>query len=298
MKLEISNLLNGYLNEIIVNRNMSLNSISNYKRYLNVYHKYLFEKNITTIDQIDNDTVFNFIKLLNDKYSKSSINNIISIVKGFHQYSSYLYNIDNPFVKTESLNSNKSLPVYLSKTDLELFFDSFTSSDKDVLYKAVFELLYSSGLRISELVGLDFIQFNKQNLFLKVRGKGEKDRVIPIAKSSLVIIDEYLTRRSNWNKQNLKVVFIKPNGKAISRNSCFNFLKKRIAEIGLNSKISPHSFRHTFATDLLNGGADLRVVQELLGHSDISTTQIYTHVQKKKLVDDYAKFHPRSKEKK
>ena len=129
---------------------------------------------------------------------------------------------------------------------------------------------------------------------IKIVGKGNKERIIPIATYSLEILDKYLKLREKWNKKQLKNVFIKPNGTAITRQYVWSIMKKHLKLANLDLKLSPHSFRHTFATDLLDNDADLRIVQELLGHSNVTTTQIYTHLSNKRITDLYEKFHPKS----
>ena len=160
--------------------------------------------------------------------------------------------------------------------------------------KAMLELLYATGMRISELINIEYANFDFERFVVKVRGKGSKERLIPYGPEAAKALSDYLAfRRENHLKLNSRSLFINSSGKRITRQAFWHRLKKYLLEIGLTEKISPHTLRHAFATHLLNNGADLRSVQMLLGHSDISTTQIYTHIAKSRLSDMIKKHHPR-----
>jgi len=156
------------------------------------------------------------------------------------------------------------------------------------------ELLYATGMRISEVINIEYANFDFERCVVKVRGKGSKERLIPYGPEAAKALSDYLAfRRENHLKLNSRSLFINSSGKKITRQAFWHRLKKYLMEIGLTEKISPHTLRHGFATHLLNHGADLRSVQMLLGHSDISTTQIYTHIAKSRLSDMIKKHHPR-----
>ena len=161
--------------------------------------------------------------------------------------------------------------------------------------KCILELLYSSGLRISELLNIKINQISKEKKFLKIKGKGDKERLVPIGSSAMNLLIVYLdTYRSNIkNTNNIDILFINENGSIVSRQACWEMIQKYASISLINKKISPHNLRHAFATHLLNNGADLRTVQMLLGHASLSTTQIYTHIAKERLVKFHQKYHPR-----
>ena len=169
----------------------------------------------------------------------------------------------------------------------------FSNSNEDILYHAVLEMIYGCGLRISECLNAEASRVNLNEGFLRVSGKGNKDRIIPIPKYSLPIIKEYFFKvRPGWVKPKEKLFFINEKGKPVRCEKIENMLKYVCQQTGIEKPITPHKLRHSYATHLLDHGADLRVIQQLLGHSDISTTEIYTHVETKRLKEGYKSFHP------
>ena len=201
----------------------------------------------------------------------------------------------NPFADVLLQSRQKNIPKSISEEDVVKLLDSPNQNSfigkRD---KAMLELLYATGMRISELINIEYANFDFERCVVKVRGKGSKERLIPYGPEAAKALSDYLAfRRENHLKLNSRSLFINSSGKRITRQAFWHRLKKYLMEIGLTEKISPHTLRHGFATHLLNNGADLRSVQMLLGHSDISTTQIYTHIAKSRLSDMIKKHHPR-----
>lgn len=187
-----------------------------------------------------------------------------------------------------SFHKEKHLPSYLEFEEILKLLSSFDSSDKGIFQKTLLETLYSCGLRVSECCQLKLNDVHLNERILKINGKGGKERIIPIASNCVEQMKQYISLvRNQWDTKNSPYFFINSLSHPVNRQYVHQLIKKKINELDLNPDISAHSLRHSFATHLLNGNADLRVVQELLGHSDIQTTQIYTHVQNKRLNDVY-----------
>ena len=196
--------------------------------------------------------------------------------------------IKDPTLYIHTHKHNEHLPIYASVQDLKVLFDSFSNSDIDIYHKTILLTLYSCGLRVSELCSLKRNDVHLSEKILKVTGKGDKERIIPIVDACVQQMELYLNLvRKNWQKKTLPNFFINQYGRVLTRQYVHNLIKKKCEECNLNPNLSAHSFRHSFASHLLDGNADLRIVQELLGHSDIQTTQIYTHIQNKRLVNAY-----------
>jgi Site-specific recombinase XerD len=297
--MRITDALDNYMHELYVNQKKSLATINSYKNDLKQYILFLEAKEIIEMEAIEYDYIVEYILSISTTKQPASISHALSCIRNFHQHTTYLYpEIKNPSIHIKSKREGKSLPRFYTKTDLSLFFSSFTDTELDVYHHAIFELIYASGLRVSEVCSLTFNQLNIENKMLRVTGKGNKERIIPIADYSLDILNKYLIIRDKWNKKKSNLVFIGKHGNPLTRQYIWSVLKKKNSELNLNLDLSPHSLRHSFATDLLSGGADLRIVQELLGHSSISTTQIYTHIQQDQLHENYDSFHPRNNKKK
>jgi len=249
-------------------------------------------------DQISIKDVNNYVEILSNQKSNSSLLRTISTLKHFHLFLDGFYHLkQNPTLNLKKIKKTQRLPSIVKQKDVETMLET-QEGKLDVFQLAMIDVLYSCGLRVSELVNLTFNQLFLEQGFIRVLGKGNKERVIPMADITKTNLKHYIDiYRSTWIKGKSNAVFIKPNGKQISRQYVYAMLKSRYSKAGLQGPISPHKLRHTFATALLEGGADLRTVQELLGHSDISTTQIYTHIDQKRLHDAYDRFHPLKKDK-
>ena len=283
-----------------VEKNLSTNSITSYKADLNRYINFLFNiesiKNLNSIRQIH---IRNFIRYLNDQnLSSSSINRSFSSIRSYHKFLSGEEIIShNPTQLLEPPKQSKKLPKVLSVQEVNEIINS-VNLENSMGYRdmAILETLYSAGLRVSELCALEMNNILFDSSMLRVLGKGNKERYVPLGSKAIKLIDDYCKYvRSKLvdKKQSDGNVFLSKNGKQLTRMTIFNIMKKWTQLSGINKDISPHTFRHSFATHLLEGGADLRAVQEMLGHSDISTTQIYTHLDNEYLKEVHQTFHPR-----
>jgi integrase/recombinase XerD len=288
--------LDSYLRFILTEKGLSKNTISSYKRDITNFIIWLNYRKIP-LNKSSRDDAELFIKsLAKQDQTAASINRKISSLKGFFNH---LLNINfigiNPFADVLLQTRQKNIPKSISEEDVVKLLDSPNQNSfigkRD---KAMLELLYATGMRISEVINIEYANFDFERCVVKVRGKGSKERLIPYGPEAAKALSDYLAfRRENHLKLNSRSLFINSSGKKITRQAFWHRLKKYLMEIGLTEKISPHTLRHGFATHLLNHGADLRSVQMLLGHSDISTTQIYTHIAKSRLSDMIKKHHPR-----
>lgn len=287
-----------YIHYIRVIDQKSLATIASYTHDLNLYTMYLHEHGIDQMEDITIVHLQDFLAQESDKKAAGSVNHIIVSIHMFHRFVSMNHpDIDDPSQHIHGRKTAKKLPGYFNVHDIEILLDSFDDSDEGLFEKAILEVLYGCGLRVSELCGMKMSMLHMDHGFLRVIGKGDKERMIPMHPRSIKALQDYIGFiRPQWMKKKSQQVFIKANGNPLLRQDVHKLIKARLQMLGLNASLSAHSFRHSFATHLLDGGADLRVVQELLGHRDISTTQIYTHIQNKKLKDAYTSFHPFAKE--
>ena len=285
-----------YLNHLSIEKNLSSNSISAYKRDLEFFSKNVKEKNISKISEKDIKKV---IGIHRKDHSAKSTQRMIASLKGFHKYLFLESQIEiDPAVNIESLNLPLSLPKTLEIDQVLKLLDNIKpSTSENIRNRLIFEFLYGTGVRISELVNIDLSDIDLDNKIIKIRfGKGSKQRLVPLGKTLEKFIESYLTRVRNSLIKDTKEqsLLLNNQGKRLSRQSIWSIVHKIAQENGL-SDLTPHTLRHAFATHLLEGGADVRVVQELLGHSSVNTTQIYTHVTVEKLKEVFAQTHPRAR---
>lgn len=284
-----------------VEKNLSTNSITSYKTDLERYINFLYNgESIRELNSIRQIHIRNFIRFLNDQnLSSSTINRSFSSIRSYHKYLSYEKKIThNPTQLLEPPKISKKLPKVLSIQEINEIINSVkVENSMGYRDKAILETLYSAGLRVSELCSLEMNNILFDSAMLRVVGKGNKERYVPLGDKAIKLINDYCKyirsalvdkKKSHGN------VFLSKNGKQLTRMTIFNIMKKWSRISGINKDISPHTFRHSFATHLLEGGADLRAVQEMLGHSDISTTQIYTHLDNEYLKEVHRTFHPRA----
>ena len=291
------NIIDNYCDSIWVERGLSKNTIESYSSDIKQLNKWLFNqnKNIQACTDIDLNTYL--AEKIDAGILASSINRCLTSIKGFYTWLLKNHHIKiNPSELIESPKQGRKLPINLSELDVELIINApDIKSDKGIRDKTILELLYATGLRISELVNLKISQINFELGVVKVKGKGDKERIVPIGSTALLWVNNYINciRKDNITSNSNIYLFVSSNGQPLSRKSCW-FMIRSYSKKVLNGKvISPHSLRHAFATHLINHGADLRSVQMLLGHSSLSTTQIYTHVAKERLIKFHLKHHPR-----
>lgn len=287
--MDLHEALSDYKLNLSLVENKSKKTIEAYMSDLTHYINYLNQKNINNVEEMTILTVDNYLNSLTKEYSSNSINRVLASVRSFHKFISLNHeSIKDPTLYIHTHKHNEHLPIYASVQDLKVLFDSFSNSDIDIYHKTILLTLYSCGLRVSELCSLKRNDVHLSEKILKVTGKGDKERIIPIVDACVQQMELYLNLvRKNWQKKTLPNFFINQYGRVLTRQYVHNLIKKKCEECNLNPDLSAHSFRHSFASHLLDGNADLRIVQELLGHSDIQTTQIYTHIQNKRLVNAY-----------
>ena len=293
-----------YLAHLQFERNMSINTTESYYLDLKYYIEYIvFDKNIKSIGKINSSIVKSYIKTITkfeykNNYSNSSINRKISSLKSFHKYlfinKKSMLNTTNLF---KSVKQKRKIPLTLNFEEINLILNKINIKKSNSLRdKCIISTLYSSGLRVSELLSLSLTNINLDDDVIRVIGKGKKERIVPLGKKSKNDLLNYIEneRPKLARKKNSKgYLFLSNRGNALSRKTTWNIVSKHSKTCFPNKNISPHTYRHSFASHLLEGGADLRIVQELLGHSSISTTQIYTHVDKTYLKEIHKQFHPR-----
>lgn len=291
--------IKGFKSYLKIERSLSENSILAYIRDVEKFANYSISINLNEL-KITRNHISGFLVILNDDgISARSQARIISGIKAF-----YKYLIMEDYIKldpTELIESPKigfRLPDILSLIEIDQLISAIDLSEKHgERNRAIIETLYSCGLRVSELINLQLSNINFNEGYLKVTGKGNKERLSPISGKALKYLSIYINEIRNH--QNIKTghfdfVFLNNRGSKLSRVMIFIIIKKLAERIGLKKKISPHTFRHSFATHLIEGGADLRAVQEMLGHESITTTEIYTHLDTDYLRSNIIQFHPRS----
>ena len=275
-----------YLEYIEVERGLSKNTVEAYRNDLMSFAEFLSSQEVDGFDKIKRIHFNCYIKTLRDKnFSATSITRQIASIKNwFNWLIANEITDQNPSLILEQPKLPKKLPKVLNLAEI----DTLLNEPLSLLERSILELLYATGLRVSELVNITISDINLSSMFLKCTGKGSKQRIIPVGRKAVEAINEYLKEREYLIKK-YKIIsntlFLKENGEQITRQDVYKFIHRLGKDI--NRDISPHTIRHTFATHLLENGADLRVVQELLGHSDVATTQLYTHVSKKHLKDVY-----------
>ena len=284
-----------FLNYCVFEKGLSDKTKLSYQNDLDIYKEYLSNNKIYSVNDIKSDDIKEFLKCRNEEKASTVAHNL-TVIKNFHKYllKEGIVSTDvSEFIERPKLK--KVLPKYLSVEDIDLLLDIKLDSPFDYRNKAMLELMYGCGLRVSEVINLEINDIDIINCYIRILGKGSKEREVPLGEFSIYYLKEYLNVRNSLLKdKSCSKLFINNHGNGITRQGFFKILKKLLKEKNLNHNVSPHTLRHSFATHLVNRGADLRSVQEMLGHSDISTTKIYTEVSNDKVIDDYYNYHPRS----
>ncbi len=287
-----------FINFLERDKRLSLNTLQSYKRDIEQYITYLKEINATNISTTNKTTVIAYLLHLQKKgRATSTISRNLASIRSFYQYLHKNTLIDNdPTSELESPKVEKKLPQILSTQEVELLLDQPKCLDlKGIRDKAMLELLYATGIRVSELISLNVEDINLELGFIKCY-KGSRERSIPIGSISVSAVHEYLSKSRNFLIQDNKeeALFVNVNGKRLTRQGFWKIIKHYKNQANINKDITPHTLRHSFAAHLLENGADLRSIQEMLGHSDISSTQIYAQLAKNKIKEIYKKTHPRA----
>jgi tyrosine recombinase xerD len=282
---------------LLLEKKYSKNTIVSYQNDLSKFKEH-FIKEKKTLKSLDNNDLKAYVQSINKSMSAKSVSRNISTLKSFYKFlmiekyvnKSPLTNVVNPKVK-------KELPKVLSEEKVIKLLDFQITDNYGYRNKAMLELMYSSGLRVSELINLKMTDVDLELEVVRIFGKGSKERIIPLGAYASLALKDYITyyRGSLLKKKNSDYLFLSSRGDKMTRQAFFKILKKIAKEQGIKTEFSPHTLRHSFATHLLKHGADLRSIQELLGHSDVSSTQIYTHISNEKLKENYKEAHPHGK---
>ena len=280
-----------YLKFIQIEKGLSENTIGAYRRDLKKYQLYMQEQQIAHIDFIDGS-------LIDQGASAKSIARFISTIRSFHQFAlREKYAAKDPTVLIETPKYEKKLPDVLDVEEvIQLLETPDLTKNNGYRDRTILELLYATGMRVTELIQIEIDDVNLIMGFVKVFGKGNKERIIPLGDTVIEYLDTYINNvRSQLLKKTVtNVLFLNLHGRPLTRQGIWKLIKQYGLRANINKTLTPHTLRHSFATHLLENGADLRAVQEMLGHSDISTTQLYTHVSKTQIRQMYNQFHPRA----
>ena len=288
MKEDISQ----FLSYLLFEKKYSENTIKAYERDLMRFCDFFHNSSILSIDK---NSMRKYINKVGEEIDPRSLSRNISSLKSFFKFLVLSKVISvNPMETINNPKIRKALPKVLSEEEINLLLDIKLKNHFDYRNKAMIELMYSSGLRVSELVNLNVNDVDLDNDLIRIFGKGSKERIIPINDYAASSLNEYLLnhRKELFKHGENNYLFLNNHGNKMTRQGFFKILKKIAVEKGINTDFSPHTLRHSFASHLLKYGADLRSIQELLGHSDISSTQIYTHISNEKLRNNYEEFHP------
>ncbi len=291
--------LKEYLSLLKIEKNLSDNSISSYRTDLTKFILFLKEKKIKDFNDVTYKIITDFFtKLKEYELTSSSVSRYSSSLRGFFAYLfEQKYILENPTKNLTSTKLARSLPVVLSFNEVENILEQPNiKNNLGIRDRAILELFYSSGLRVSELINLKIADLFFDDEVIRVLGKGNKQRIVPIGSSAIKWMTEYLTKVRPLFQKKLKsenIIFISKRGTKLSRMAIWKIVRKYTEQANIQKDVHPHTFRHSFATHLLEGGADLRAVQEMLGHADISTTQIYTHIDRDYIKQVHKDFHPR-----
>ena len=283
---------------------LSINTRESYERDILQFFEHINKYyHINDVKKIDRAHIEAYLKKLKkNELTTKSIARKLTSLKSFFKYLCSIKEIDEDITKTfSSPKIEKHLPQVLSVDEVLLILESINiTTPLGLRNKALIELIYGSGLRVSELLSIEIENIHINNEYINVIGKGNKERMVPISDMACIALRNYLVNGREQLKKVLRTnkLFLNVNGTVLTRQGFFKILKKMATDVGVTTECSPHTLRHSFATHMLENGIDLRTLQKLLGHEDISTTQIYTHISQKRIKEIYAKAHPRAKEEK
>lgn len=292
--------LEEYIYFMKIEKGLSENTIVSYRRDLIHYFNYLKQKNIDDWSKVDRFMLIDYLATLEEEgKSPNSIIRCVSSLRKFHQFLKQEKRTENdPMLHIETPKKATVLPKVLSYGEVERLINfPDTSTILGRRDRALLEMMYATGLRVSELTHLKMSDLHLDLQLIQTVGKGGKERIIPLGETARSWVEEYLALSRPFllkKAEDSPYLFLNHRGGALTRQGVWKNLKKIVREAGIHKQVTPHTLRHSFATHLLENGADLRIVQELLGHSDISTTQIYTHISKKRLTSVYQQYHPRA----
>ena len=287
----LDDLINEFCTYLLIDKNYSKNTIDAYRNDLEMFNKFVNK----TINNIDDSDIKNYLKYLKDnKHNERSIARNTSSLRSFYKFIIINKHVKtNPMENITSIKLSKKLPDILTIDEINKILDIKITDNYSVRNKAMLELIYAAGLRVSELINLKTYDIDTLENIVRTMGKGNKERIIPIGEYATNALNSYLSIRYTFLKKEINdYLFLNNHGKKMTRQGFYKIIKKLARENNIKKDISPHTLRHSFATHMINNGADLRTIQELLGHSDVSTTQIYTHVSTEKLKNTFESYHP------
>ncbi len=292
--------LKDFIHFLVVEKGLATNTVVSYERDLKSYLLYLNKvEEVSSLDEVTRATIIQFLKFLTEKgKSSKTIARHIASIRSFHQFLlREKVTTQDPTVHIDRPKQEQKLPQVMSVEEVQALLEGpDVSKVFGIRDKAMLELLYATGMRVSELISLNLSDVHMTMGFVRCIGKGNKERIIPLGKMAQNAIASYIeeSRSQLTKKKTTDALFVNLHGNRLTRQGFWKILKKLTKEAGIEKELTPHTLRHSFATHLLENGADLRAVQEMLGHADISTTQIYTHVTKTRMKDVYSMFHPRA----
>lgn len=281
---------------LLLEKKYSKNTIASYHNDLIKFENHFSKQ--TKLKNISNAEMREYIKTISKAMNAKSVSRNISTLKSFYKFLLIdKYVNHNPLANIAQPKTIKDLPKVLSEEDVEKLLDISLTDNYSYRNKAMLELMYSSGLRVSEIINLKVTDVDLDMALVRIFGKGSKERIIPLGDYAVKATQEYLTyhRSGMTKKKNSDYLFLSSRGDKMTRQAFFKIVKKIAKDQDIKTDFSPHTLRHSFATHLLKHGADLRSIQELLGHSDVSSTQIYTHITNEKLKENYQNSHPHGK---
>lgn len=289
-----------YLRYLRIERGLSENTIESYQRDLKQYYSFLDENQLTTWTKVDRYIILSFLQSLKEKQkSSATIIRMVSSLRRFHQFlKQEKFSNNDPMLYIDTPKKAQALPKVLSLKEVEKLI--LTPNINEVLGlrdRAILEVMYATGLRVSELTKLKLADLHMSLGLIQTVGKGDKERIIPLGDMAIEWVEQYLKySRTKLEKSEKRspYLFLNHHGNKLTRQGIWKNLKAIVKQSGIEKEVTPHTLRHSFATHLLENGADLRIVQELLGHADISTTQIYTHITKQRMSKVYSQYHPRA----
>ncbi|MHA8137931.1 site-specific tyrosine recombinase XerD [Lactobacillaceae bacterium Scapto_B20] len=291
-------LVNQYVRYMLIERGLANNSIQSYKQDIVEFMEFLKQRQVKSWPSVDQTMILKYLTYLHDSgKAKSSTIRFISALREFYLYLMQFHYVDvNPMLKIEMPKPEHHLPAVLTEAEInQLLAQPDTNTKIGLRDRTLLEVMYATGLRVSELVGLKLADLHLEMHLIQTIGKGDKERIIPIGTVAIEWLQRYLmtgrpqllgTKRSNY-------LFLNVRGGGMSRQSIWQKIKQYVGQTEIKKNVTPHTLRHSFATHILENGADLRIIQELLGHSDIATTQLYTHISHGHLSEIYDKYHPK-----
>ncbi|MEC0283519.1 site-specific tyrosine recombinase XerD [Terribacillus saccharophilus] len=290
--------LDDFIHYLQIERGLSENTLQSYARDLRTYARYLQENEVKEWAQVTRAKLTAYLRWLHDDgKSAATIARTLSSIRLFHQFLLREYGLkEDPSIHIDTPKKERKLPKILSSDEVDKLLTCPGTDTLTIRNRAMLETLYATGLRVSELLALELDDLHLEMGFVRCFGKGSKERIVPLGDMAKARLEEYLNRsRKRLLKSKASdILFVNHHGNPLSRQGFWKVLKQIARDAGIQKEITPHTLRHSFATHLLENGADLRAVQEMLGHADISTTQIYTHVTKTRLKDIYKTHHPRA----